>query len=169
VSTWRPGIPAFNEMDDDEARDRLLTCLDVPRWADEVLAGRPYDSLGQIEVRMREAAETITDEELERALARHPRIGERADAARHDAAHSEREQAGVDSTDDALTQRLLEANRAYEERFGRVFIICASGRDGHEILDQLRLRLDNSDGLERAETVRQLLQIAELRVREVLS
>lgn len=163
-----PGIPAFNEMDDARARDRLLTCLDVPRWADEVLAGRPYDTLDEIERRMVAAASTLTDDELERALARHPRIGERADAATHDATHSTREQAGVDRDDPDVAERLAAGNRAYEERFDRVFIIRAAGRDAAEVLAALRRRLDNSDEAERAETVDQLTQIALLRMREVL-
>jgi 2-oxo-4-hydroxy-4-carboxy-5-ureidoimidazoline decarboxylase len=168
MSRSRPGIPAFNEMDDSQARDRLLTCLDVPRWADEVLAGRPYDTLDEVELRMVAAASTLTDDELERALARHPRIGERADAAAHDAGHSTREQAGVDRDDPDVAERLAAGNRAYEERFDRVFIIRAAGRDAPEILDALRRRLDNSDEAERAETVDQLTQIALLRAREVL-
>lgn len=169
MSVWRPGIPAFNEMEDDEARGRLLTCLDVPRWADEVLAARPYDNLNQIEEQMVAASSSITDEELERALARHPRIGEVSTGSTSDRTLSAGEQAGVDRADHTLAQRLLEGNRAYEERFGRVFIIRAAGRSGEEILDQLRLRLDNSDARERAETVHQLVLIALLRVREVLS
>lgn len=169
MNEWRPGIPAFNAMDDDTARGRLLTCLDVPRWADEVLAARPFEDLGQIEDRMVAAASTMTDEELEQALARHPRIGERADAAKHDAALSTNEQAGVDRGDPDLAHRLVEGNRAYEERFGRVFIIRAAGRSGRDILDQLRSRMGNSDEAERAETINQLTQIALLRVREVLS
>lgn len=150
-------------------RERLLTCLDVPRWADEVLAGGPYASLEAMETAMTEIAAGITDEELEQALARHPRIGERADAALHDASHSTREQAGVDSEDAETARQLADGNRAYEERFGRVFIIRAAGRDAPEILDQLRLRLDNSDAVERAETINQLTQIALLRFREVMS
>ena len=169
MSRWRPGIPAFNVMAQDEARTRLLTCLDVPRWADEVLAGRPYDSLDQIEDRMTASAATLTDEELDAALARHPRIGERADAGLHDAAFSEAEQSSVDREDAEMAERLAEGNRAYEARFDRVFIIRAAGRDGRQILEQLRLRMDNSDELERAETVNQLTQIALLRIREVLS
>ena len=90
------GVAAFNELDEDVARDRLLTCLDVPRWADEVLAARPYDTLGELEDKLTEAAATMSDEELERALARHPRIGERPDATKHDASHSSREQSGVE-------------------------------------------------------------------------
>jgi 2-oxo-4-hydroxy-4-carboxy-5-ureidoimidazoline decarboxylase len=115
------------------------------------------------------ASAAISDEELEHALARHPRIGERADADRHDAAHSTREQAGVDRGDADLARRLEEGNRAYEDRFGRVFIIRAAGRDAREILDQLRTRLDNSDEAERTETIDQLTQIALLRSREMFS
>ena len=128
----------FNALDDDEARGRLLTCLDVPRWADEVLAAsavrRPRPARGRIT----EVAAGMSDDELEQALARHPRIGERADAAKHDASHSSREQSGVDREDVDVVRQLADGNRAYEERFGRVFIIRAAGRDAHEILDQLR-------------------------------
>lgn len=147
----------------------MLTCLDVPRWADQVLAGGPFDSLDAMEAAMTEIAASVTDEELEQALARHPRIGERADATKHDASHSTREQAGVDSEDAETARQLAEGNRAYEERFDRVFIIRAAGRDAAEILEQLRLRLDNTDEAERAETINQLTQIALLRNREALS
>ena len=164
-----PGLTAFNEMDEDLARERLLTCLDVPRWADELLAARPYDDLEQLEARLIDVAATMSDDELARALARHPRIGERADAERHDASLSSREQSGLDRADADVVRKLEDGNRAYEERFGRVFIIRAAGRDAREILDQLRTRLANSDEAERAETIDQLTQIALLRNREALS
>lgn len=169
VTRERPGVEAFNEMDDDVARQRLLSCLDVPRWADEVVAGRPYTDLARIEARMRAASSTISDDELERALARHPRIGERADATKHDADHSTREQAGVDPGDADVAVRLAEGNRAYEERFDRVFIIRAAGRGAEEILRHLHRRLGNTDEAERAETIEQLTQIALLRTEEMLS
>lgn len=164
-----PDIAAFNEQEEGEVRVRLLTCLDLPRWADEVLASRPYGDIDQLEDKFTEVAATMTDEELERALARHPRIGERADPAKHDASHSSREQSGVDREDADVVRQLEDCNRAYEARFGRVFIIRAAGRDAHEILDLLRLRLDNSDEAERAETIHQLTQIAVIRNREALS
>jgi 2-oxo-4-hydroxy-4-carboxy-5-ureidoimidazoline decarboxylase len=164
-----PGVAAFNEMDDDVARDRLLTCLAVPRWADELLAARPYDDLDALEKRMVAAASTMTDAELEQALTRHPRIGERADAQKHDVSHSSREQSGIDREDAEVVRQLEQGNRAYEDRFGRVFIIRAAGRNAREILDQLRTRLDNSDEAERAETIDQLTEIAVLRIKEMLS
>ena len=74
----------------------------------------------------------------------------------------------MDRGDTDVARRLAAGNRAYEERFDRVFIIRAAGRDAAEILEELRRRLDNSDEAERAETIDQLTQIALLRVREVL-
>ncbi|WP_416956140.1 2-oxo-4-hydroxy-4-carboxy-5-ureidoimidazoline decarboxylase [Nocardioides sp. T5] len=161
-------VSRFDAASDDEARRLLLTCLDAPRWADRVVAGRPYDTLGDVEAAMVAASATISDEDLTQALARHPRIGELADAALHDADHSAREQSGVDHDDADLARRLAEGNRAYEERFGRVFIVRAAGRDGHDILEHLQQRLDNSDDLERAATIDQLTQIAVLRMRELM-
>ncbi|MCW2832530.1 MAG: uraD [Nocardioides sp.] len=169
MSIGRPGLAAFNAMQRDKAYRLARTWLDVPRWADFLSVTRPFADVGELEATMVSASATITDKELEQALARHPRIGERADAALHDAEHSTREQSGVDREDAEVTRRLEEGNRAYEQRFGRVFIIRAAGRDAAEILEQLRLRLDNSDEDERAETITQLTQIAVLRMKETLS
>jgi 2-oxo-4-hydroxy-4-carboxy-5-ureidoimidazoline decarboxylase len=113
MSATRPGLAAFNTSDEPQARERLRTWLDAPGWADRVLAGRPYADLGELAAAMGAASATLDDADLEHALARHPRIGERADEALHDAAHSTREQAGVDSEDAELARRLAEGNRAY--------------------------------------------------------
>ncbi len=169
MSIDRPGLAAFNAVERDEAHRLVRTWLDVPRWADVLVEARPYADVGELATTMGSASATISDDELEQALARHPRIGERADAALHDAEHSTREQSGVDRADAEVARRLEEGNRAYEQRFGRVFIIRAAGRDAPEILEELRLRLDNTDELERAETINQLTQIAVLRMKETLS
>ena len=156
-------LEEFNGLSEAAVREQLTGCLDVPRWVDTVLVGRPYADLGALLTVAGTAAEELTDEELEQALARHPRIVERAGAG-HDAGHSEREQAGVDSGDVEVARRLAEGNRADEERFDRVFLIRAAGRDSSEILAELTRRLDNDDETEREETVQQLREIALLRL-----
>ena len=153
----------FNLLPEDAARERLAECLDVERWVDSVLVGRPYADLGALTHVASTAAGSLADDELEAALARHPRIGERAGAG-HDASHSAREQAGVDHGDADVATRLAEGNRAYEARFDRVFLIRAAGRDSEEILAELTRRLDNDDATEREETVTQLREIALLRL-----
>lgn len=160
-------LDEFNALPEAEAREQLTTCLDLPRWVDTVVEGRPYADAGALLTVAETAASSMSDDELERALARHPRIGERAGAG-HDADHSAREQAGVDPADADLAGRLADGNRAYEERFDRVFLIRAAGRDGHEILAELTRRLDHDDETERAETVRQLREIALLRLEKVV-
>lgn len=163
-----PEVGRFNDWPQDAASAALLTCLGVPRWAREVVAGRPYADLPRLETAMRSVGLTLSDEELTTALARHPRIGERADAARHEADHSRREQSGIDDGNVELARQLREGNLAYEDRFGQVFIIRAAGRDGEEVLEQLRRRLQRTPEEERGETIEQLLQIAVLRLREAL-
>jgi 2-oxo-4-hydroxy-4-carboxy-5-ureidoimidazoline decarboxylase len=160
-------VSAFNRLSADEARGLLRTCLDVPRWVDELEGGRPYAGWPALRVAAEESAAALTDGELVTALARHPRIGERA-GADHDAQHSEREQAGVDPADDEVAQRLAAGNAAYERRFGRVFLIRAAGRPAAEILAELDRRLDNDDETERDETVRQLGEIAVLRLESTI-
>ena len=159
----------FNTLPTDEARARVAACLDVPRWVQALVAARPYpDVPAVLAVAAREGAH-LDDDEPAAALARHPRIGERPSVGRHDAAHSAHEQAGVDRDDAEVARALVEGNRAYEERFDRVFLVRAAGRDGDEILAELERRLGNDDATERAETVDQLLQIALLRLEQVLS
>jgi 2-oxo-4-hydroxy-4-carboxy-5-ureidoimidazoline decarboxylase len=143
-------------------RETLLGCLSVPRWADEVVAGQPYDDRDALLAAADRAARELTDEELEQALSGHPRIGERGGA------DSQREQSGVDPTEGDTALRLARGNAAYEERFGRVFLIRAAGRDATEILAELDRRLGNDDATERQETVDNLRQIALLRLQAAL-
>ena len=160
-------LEAFNALPEAEARERLAECLDIPRWVDTVLEGRPYADRAALMKVAEVAAGTMTDEELESALDHHPRIGERG-AGGHDEEHSAREQAGVDPADRDVARRLAAGNLAYEQRFDRVFLIRASGRSGPQILAELDRRLDNDPEAERAETVTQLREIALLRLEQVL-
>jgi 2-oxo-4-hydroxy-4-carboxy-5-ureidoimidazoline decarboxylase len=147
-------------------RDQLLACLSVPRWADDVLAGAPYADRETLLARADDAARTLTDDELPQALGGHPRIGERGGPGM--SAASQREQSGVDPTAGDTAARLKAGNKAYEERFDRVYLIRAAGRDADEILTHLERRLQNDDETERAETVDNLRQIALLRLEATL-
>ena len=144
------------------SREVLLGCLAVPRWADDVLAGQPYAGRDALLAAADRAARALSDEELEQALSGHPRIGERGGA------QSQREQSGVDPGAGDTAARLAAGNAAYEERFDRVFLIRAAGRDAEEILGELGRRLQNDDATERAETVDNFRQIALLRLEAAL-
>lgn len=161
----RPGLDGFNSAGVAQLHAALAGCLPVPRWVETVRTGRPYDDWDDLERTATGAASYLSDDELDAALAGHPRIGERASSPDHNAEQSAREQAAVDSHDAEVADALTAGNAAYEERFGRVFLVRAAGRTAAQILAELRRRLGNDDEAERAETVVALGEIAVLRLR----
>ncbi|GAA1055252.1 OHCU decarboxylase [Agromyces luteolus] len=162
-------LEAFNGADRDAAIGFLRPCLDVDRWCGELVDGRPYDSVDDLLVRAEAAADPFTRAEVDGALAHHPRIGERPTGAGAEATMSRAEQSGVDPTDAAVAAALAEGNRAYEERFGRVFLIRAAGRSSREILDALTVRLGHTPDEEDPVVADQLRQIAVLRLKGLLA
>lgn len=159
----------FDDLPEDEARTLLRGCLGVPRWVEEVLAGRPYGDRGALLAAADLAARRLTPAELDAALAGHPRIGERpGEGAGHNVEASRREQAGVDPAEAGTAARLAAGNAAYERRFDRVFLVRAAGRSAEELLAELDRRLGNDDETERAEVVDNLRQIALLRLEEAV-
>ncbi|WP_438854191.1 2-oxo-4-hydroxy-4-carboxy-5-ureidoimidazoline decarboxylase [Agromyces sp. M3QZ16-3] len=158
-------LDTFNGADRDDAIAFLRPCLDVDRWCAELVDGRPYDAIDALVARAEVAASPLTPAEVEAALAHHPRIGERPSGGGAEAAMSRAEQAGVDPADAALAA----GNRAYEERFGRVFLIRAAGRSSREILDALTVRLRHTPDEEQPVVADQLRQIAVLRLKGLLA
>ena len=150
---------------DDVLRARLATSLGVQRYVDEVAGGAPYPDLDALLAAADAAASSLTPAEVDEALSHHPRIGERPVGNGADAAHSRREQSSADADDPSLADAMARGNRAYEERFGRIFLIRAAGRSRREILAELDRRLGLDDAAERAEVAHQLREIALLRLR----
>ncbi|HZA03385.1 MAG TPA: 2-oxo-4-hydroxy-4-carboxy-5-ureidoimidazoline decarboxylase [Propionibacteriaceae bacterium] len=129
------------EISERELREGLPVCLNVPRWVDEVVGAGPYASLDDLVDAAGLAATPLTADEVDQALADHPRIGERPAGSGASSSLSADEQAASASDDSELAARLAEGNRAYEERFGRIFLIRAADRSRPEILAELERRL----------------------------
>jgi 2-oxo-4-hydroxy-4-carboxy-5-ureidoimidazoline decarboxylase len=106
--------------------------------------------------------------QLRVAIDAHPRIGERVSGASPEAAWSRREQAGVVDTSDAVRAELAEANVAYEQRFGHVFLIFASGQTDLRMLAAARERLTNDEPTERVVVRAELANIVRLRLSRLL-
>ncbi|WP_422936683.1 2-oxo-4-hydroxy-4-carboxy-5-ureidoimidazoline decarboxylase [Sinomonas sp. P47F7] len=162
-------LEQFNAAPADQARELLKPCLDVPRWIEEITAGRPFASLDALFDAARGAAKPFTADELEGALAHHPRIGENAAGKSTEASMSRSEQSGVDPRDDATITALAEGNRAYEAKFGRVFLIRAAGRSAEEMLSALQERLGHTPEQEDAIVAEQLREIAVLRLERTMN
>ena len=159
----------LSELTEDELREGLAACLHVPRWVDDVVARAPYASMAELVEVARAAATPLSAAEIDQSLADHPRIGERASGSSAAARLSRSEQTSSSSEDAALAEALAAGNRAYEEKFGRIFLIRAAGRSRPEILSELnhRLTLDLDDEL--AVVAEELRDIALLRIPQVFS
>ncbi len=161
-------LQEFNSAPDDRLRPLLAACCDVPRWVDGILAGRPYGDVEALTRTADKASRELDASEVDRALAAHPRIGDRADGAGTEAAWSRNEQSGV-GDDPEVRAALAAGNREYEERFGRVFLIFATGLSAQEMLTSLRQRLTHDESAEAAVVQEELRKIALLRLAKVVS
>jgi OHCU decarboxylase len=151
-------LESLNAMTPGEAEERLQAACGSREWARRMAAARPFAS----EEKLLAAAERIwldlgSQDWLE-AFAAHPRIGERASG------QAAKEQSGIKDASAELLAALADANREYEERFGRVFLVCAAGKSAQEMLDLCRLRLHNDPREELAVAADEQRKITRLRL-----
>ena len=161
-------LDAFNRLDAEAARAIVRPCVDIDRWVEGVVAGRPYVTIADLLATARASAAPWTVAEIDGALAHHPRIGERARGAGAEASLSRSEQAGLGMPGADVAAALAAGNRAYEEKFSRVFLIRAAGRSPAEILDALTARLAHTEQEEILVVAEQLRQIAVLRLEGII-
>ncbi|WP_246102898.1 2-oxo-4-hydroxy-4-carboxy-5-ureidoimidazoline decarboxylase [Streptomyces piniterrae] len=144
-----PGLPAgltrFNTTDDGAAEAALHEVCASRAWGSKLLAQRPYATTDALYAASDAAMAELTAEDLAEAMAGHPPIGR----PKPGDPTSSREQSGMAGASDALKAEMLELNLAYQEKFGHVFLICASGRTGEQMRDAVRNRIDNTPEQER--------------------
>jgi 2-oxo-4-hydroxy-4-carboxy-5-ureidoimidazoline decarboxylase len=163
-----PMLAHWNAMEDAQAAAAVLPCCGSTRWAALLAASRPIADEAALLSRAEEIWLSLDPPDWLEAFATHPRIGERKpqqQAARQSAAWSAQEQRGITDADAAVRAALAEGNRLYEQRFARVFLVCASGKTAHEMLDMLLARLRNDEATELREAAGQQRQITALRLR----
>ncbi|MDY7089340.1 MAG: 2-oxo-4-hydroxy-4-carboxy-5-ureidoimidazoline decarboxylase [Actinomycetota bacterium] len=162
-------VEVFNSLPAARLEEDLLACLAAPAWGSAVIAGRPYPHRDDILAAADAAARALSWDDVLAGLSAHPRIGERASGDTREAAWSRREQsAAARSADEVTKAALIEVNRAYEGKFGHVFLIFASGRTQEEILAAARERLTNEPAAEREIVAGELRKIGRLRLERVL-
>jgi 2-oxo-4-hydroxy-4-carboxy-5-ureidoimidazoline decarboxylase len=162
------GMARFNALAAEEAGRALGSCCATPTWVDAVVAGRPYPSRSALGALADVALDGLDWSGVRTALDAHPRIGERAAGTDREASWSRAEQSGMDTATEEVKAALAEANRAYEERFGHVFLIFATGRTDTEMLAAARRRLGNDDATERDVVRGELRRIIGLRLDRLL-
>jgi 2-oxo-4-hydroxy-4-carboxy-5-ureidoimidazoline decarboxylase len=164
-------LARWNSLDADEAAREALPCCGSQAWAVALASKRPIAD----ELSLQETSAAIwwalPEQAWREAFASHPRIGQKhavSDATTESLQWSEKEQQNV-SPDAAGKLALEEANRRYEQKFGRIFIVCATCKTSAEILEFLEARLQNDPATELREASEQQRQITQLRLNKWLN
>ena len=140
-------VDYLNGLDESAAYGLLEQCCGARRWVQQMVAQRPYQNLDSLRETAQRVWETMERDDILEAFDHHPRIGADIQALREKFARtaslSESEQASVAEASESTLLALRDGNRQYEERFGHIFIVCASGKSAEEMLALLQSRMNN--------------------------
>ena len=150
-------------IDDVLTEAALRQCCAADAWVDAITAGRPYPDEDALGAASDKATLELDDTGLAQALAGHPRIGERVHGG-----WSGQEQSGVSGASDDARAQLATANAEYEQRFGHVYLVCATGKSADEMLAICRARLGNDPETEHRVVLGELAKINRLRLAKLV-
>ena len=133
---------------------------------------RPFENLADVIAHANEAWWSLDRDDWLEAFRSHPKIGEKK-AAESVSAQSKKwsgqEQAGVNTASAETTNALTKLNNAYEQKFGFIFIICATGKTPDEMLSALRRRVEHDSAEELPIAAAEQCKITELRLKKLLT
>jgi 2-oxo-4-hydroxy-4-carboxy-5-ureidoimidazoline decarboxylase len=162
----------LNGLNASAACSELQRCCGSLRWAEKVAAHRPYESIGELLERAEDVWWQLSVTDWKEAFAHHPKIGDieslrkKFSATAHWASD---EQAGATNVSDEVLKALSEGNKQYEEKFGYIFIVCATGKSAEEMLRILNERLPNSPEEEITIAATEQAKITRLRLEKLLN
>jgi OHCU decarboxylase len=157
-------------MDLDEKT--LLQCCGSKRWAREMVQAQPYQNAETLIAKANDIWWSLEPEDWLEAFRSHPKIGEKKAAAPvsdQSRQWSSQEQAGVNNAARKTVDALAALNHAYEQKFGFIFIICATGKSSEEMLSALRQRLENDTATELPVAAAEQSKITELRLKKLIT
>lgn len=163
---------ALNDAAQDEARAMLTRCCGSSRWVERMLEARPFASKEDLFAKAARCFSGLETEDWDEAFSHHPRIGDpsRIKAeAQSTAAWASNEQAGAARSSDDVRGAIAQGNQLYEAKFGRIYLVCATGKSGEELLAILRARLDNEPEEELRIAIGEQQKITLLRLEKLLS
>ena len=158
-------LTELNELPAERVEEELLRCCGSQRWATAVVGRRPFASMDELQAAAEDEWWKLKYHDWLEAFSHHPRIGERNRAR----GFAKQEQSGVEGTPDKTLRELERLNRVYEEKFGHVFLIFATGKSAQEMLDALETRLVNRPDVELTNAATEQAKITRLRLEKLIS
>lgn len=168
-------LDQWNKMPATEASQTILACCGSARWAKEIVGLRPFADLSALENIAFATWNTLDESDWLEAFSHHPRIGDINSSKPSNekvvlsAAWARDEQNGSTTASNATLLELAAGNRAYEDKFHHVFLICATGKSAEEMLTALRMRIANDPATELRNAMAEQAKITQLRLRKLFS
>jgi len=164
-------LEQLNVLPEIEAHAELLKCCGATRWVMQMLAKRPFSDTETLQQLADEIWAGMIESDWLEAFAAHPRIGgsQLPEVAKDTALWTSKEQSGMQSAEECLKTKMAEKNAGYEQRFGFIYIVCASGKSAPELLDMLTRRLYSDRDTELRTAAGEQLKITHLRLDKLLN
>jgi 2-oxo-4-hydroxy-4-carboxy-5-ureidoimidazoline decarboxylase len=172
VVSAQMNLEELNNSPAKEAFNELIRCCGSRRWAERLLARRPFGSREQLLSVSDQIWHGLEKDDFLEAFSHHPKIGD-VDSLRKKfadtATWAEGEQKGVQGASEQTIRALADGNAAYEQKFGYIFIVCATGKTAEEMLGLLTARLDNQAERELGVAMAEQNKITHIRLEKLLS
>ena len=166
-------LAEFNKLDETGMRKELLKCCGSIRWANLMLQSYPFISLNEMKKKATMIwYEQCIEEDWLEAFSHHPKIGDSKSLQEKFASTKEwagNEQASVQSASENVIEELAKGNKEYEDKFGFIFIVCATGKSAEEMLQLLKQRLPNNYEDEIKIAMEEQNKITHIRLEKLLS
>ena len=164
-------IHEINALSPEQAEAEFLKCCGSRRWAAKMAAERPFENVEEMVTAADRIWWTLDSTDWLEAFDSHPKIGEKkaaAAVARESLSWSEAEQSGTRDSTQQTMEELAELNQQYQEKFGFIYIVCATGKSADQMLGLLRNRLNNDPAIELRNAATEQAKITTLRLNKLI-
>jgi OHCU decarboxylase len=163
-------LAEFNALTSAQAETTLLDCCGSMRWTKQIAAQRPFESANALYTAAEAVWQKMDREDILESFSHHPQIGQKPETGSESHRRwAQGEQTGARTATEDVKTRLALGNRAYFEKFGYIYIVCATGKSAEEMLALLEQRLQNDPARELPIAAEQQRQIMRLRLEKLLA
>ncbi len=165
-------LDILNASSEDDAKEELSRCCGASQWVEKMLARRPFHSVEELFSTADDIWFKLAQKDWLEAFSHHPRIGD-VDSLRakfaSTASWCENEQKGVSQATENVLHQLAALNDEYFEKYGFIFIVCATGKTAEQMLEILKSRIPNNEDDEIAVAAGEQAKITKIRLEKLVS
>ena len=164
-------IEALNTLTPSEANKQFELCCGASNWVEKMNQNRPFHDKNEVYQQAESIWFSLSSEDWLEAFIHHPKIGD-IDSLRkkfhNTKSISKNEQSGVNDAEKSTLNNLAKSNQLYEDKFGFIFIVCATGKSADEMLALIKMRLNKNAETEMQNAAKEQNKITQLRLEKLL-